>query len=463
VLGPSLLDSPKGFLGALLSSSLTSFLRLPTDKHLSAALATFFPRGLALHAAPVAASALASPGLLGPVYAPAKADAEGRYGLESHPSPHYAALDVALLHAHAAAAAADTTVSVRRVAAPRGVAGLPLLRCDVTNMTRHVHHHFDYALDGHTRTYTMTVELNATATAKAEAALGLPPGQGLLRGAGSPAAASGAASGLLGSAAFLRGGHASPVVTSAAALPLVVFREAAATEPGGVGRRFLEHAASGARYELPLGHHLNGELGLVSVTMVRDKSTHVIPYNAIRAVTLIAVLRLGLLKALKERAYGLFVGLPLYEDMAPWNIVFVGGALDYIDYDTRDKTFDADVQRTYQVLSVLMNYKRTVSDFSKCGQKVGNPYNFPFLSECVKSAKFSGPCDEPAFPVACGDGQCRSDYITCLRATVEGDTFDNEKAGASATKVAAAKRQAQRGFGGDSYSWHIGKQRGAVR
>jgi len=197
--------------------------------------------------------------------------------------------------------------------------------------------------------------------------------------------------------------------------------------------------------------------------MVRDKSTHVIPYNAIRAVTLIAVLRLGLLKALKERAYGLFVGLPLYEDMAPWNIVFVGGALDYIDYDTRDKTFDADVQRTYQVLSVLMNYKRTVSDFSKCGQKVGNPYNFPFLSECVKSAKFSGPCDEPAFPVACGDGQCRSDYITCLRATVEGDTFDNEKAGASATKVAAAKRQAQRGFGGDSYSWHIGKQRGAVR
>ena len=41
----------------------------------------------------------------------------------------------------------------------------------------------------------------------------------------------------------------------------------------------------------------------------------------------------------KERAYREFVKLPLYEDMAPWNIVFQGQGLDYIDYDTKDKTF----------------------------------------------------------------------------------------------------------------------------
>ena len=52
--------------------------------------------------------------------------------------------------------------------------------------------------------------------------------------------------------------------------------------------------------------------------------------------------------------------LPLYEDMAPWNIVMQGPRMDYIDYDTRDRTFDAYVQRAYQTLSVLMNYKRTV-------------------------------------------------------------------------------------------------------
>ena len=78
------------------------------------------------------------------------------------------------------------------------------------------------------------------------------------------------------------------------------------------------------------------------------------------------------MKALKERAYRLFVQLPLYEDMAPWNIVFQGKTLDYIDYDTRDKTFDAYVKKAYQVLSVLMNYKRTVNDFDRCGPKAGN-------------------------------------------------------------------------------------------
>jgi hypothetical protein len=40
---------------------------------------------------------------------------------------------------------------------------------------------------------------------------------------------------------------------------------------------------------------------LTSVSMTRDVGpVHVIPYNALHAVTLIAVLRLGLVKALKE-------------------------------------------------------------------------------------------------------------------------------------------------------------------
>ena len=43
-------------------------------------------------------------------------------------------------------------------------AGGSLLRCDVVNMTRHVHHHFDYKKDGHSRTYTMRVERNESAT-----------------------------------------------------------------------------------------------------------------------------------------------------------------------------------------------------------------------------------------------------------------------------------------------------------
>jgi hypothetical protein len=292
-------------------------------------------------------------------------------------------------------------MSISRIKPPTGVAGLSMMRCDVISMTRHVHHHFDYAKDGHTRTYTMTVSANESLTYSAARAVGVS-------------------------------------VTSASSWGNIRFSEYK-KGVADVGVRWLK-STDGRSYELPLGHHLNNGV-LTSVTMVRDKSTHVIPYNSMKAFTLIAVLRLGFVSELKERAYKLFVKLPLYEDMAPWNIVFDGQSLDYIDYDTKEKTFDEEVKRTYQILSVLMNYKRTVSDFSKCGSKVGNPYNFPFLSECVKSTAFSGPCEEPEFPVACGDGHCRSDYITCLRSVVEGDVnvmeplSDKDKGSAAATST----------------------------
>jgi tRNA G46 methylase TrmB len=387
IYSPSLLDlADSKTLASLFTTALTSFYALPSDKHLSLALSIFYPLGTG--------SADSHSGtLLGPTYAPDKSSAEAAYSLISHPMKPYLDLDLALLRR--LSEKATLSVAVRRLAPPLGVAGLPLLRLDIVNMTRHVHHHFDYIKDGHTRTYTMTVAVNATATADAEAVLRAPLAPSEHRSLSNQ----------------------------------VGFWAAPLKNVADNGARFLTSAAnsggvrggSGVKsWSVPLGHHLNGG-SLVSVSMLRDKSTHVIPYNTIKSVTLIAVLRLGLLKGLKERAYRLFVKLPLFEDMAPWNIVFEGAQLKYIDYDTRDKTFDSEVVRTYQVLSALMNYKRTVSDFSKCGSKVGNPYNFPFLSECVKSSAFSGPCEDPAAPVPCGDGQCHSDYISCLRAVVEGD------------------------------------------
>jgi hypothetical protein len=67
-------------------------------------------------------------------------------------------------------------------------------------------------------------------------------------------------------------------------------------------------------------------------------------------------------------------------------------------------------------MEVLFNYKRTVEDFKRCNGKAGNPYNFPFVSDCVASTSSNGPCKESETPVPCGDGTCRSDYVTCLRA-----------------------------------------------
>jgi hypothetical protein len=143
----------------------------------------------------------------------------------------------------------------------------------------------------------------------------------------------------------------------------------------------------------------------------------------VHGITLISGLRLGLLSPLRARAYHQFVSLPLYQDMAPWNIVFLGPRLDYIDYDTRDKTYDKFVPKAYEVMEVLFNYKRTVEDFKKCNGKAGNPYNFPFVSDCVASQ--SPPtCKDSARPVPCGDGTCRSDYVSCLRAISESERSD---------------------------------------
>lgn len=88
-------------------------------------------------------------------------------------------------------------------------------------------------------------------------------------------------------------------------------------------------------------------------------------------------------------------------------------------------------------MEVLFNYKRTVEDFKQCGGKAGNPYNFPFVSECVgPSDAANGPCKESSAPVPCGDGTCRSDYVACLRAL-----SDSERRGGLRSSVLWAFRE----------------------
>jgi hypothetical protein len=36
-----------------------------------------------------------------------------------------------------------------------------------------------------------------------------------------------------------------------------------------------------------------------------------------------------------------------------------------------------------QVMTVLMNYKRTVEDFKRCGSKAPTVYGLPYVSDCV--------------------------------------------------------------------------------
>lgn len=166
----------------------------------------------------------------------------------------------------------------------------------------------------------------------------------------------------------------------------------------------------------PLPAHFHRNNGVFSaVFLVREKDDSFIPYEHVYGVTLITALRLTLHRRQRRNAYSLFLKLPLYEDMAPWNILVTGDSLTYIDYDTREQTFTQDVAKVYRLLEVLMNYKRTVEDFRMCGDAAENPvYNFQVVSDCVGSL-FKGPCRDPLFPVPCGDGSCKTDYVACLR------------------------------------------------
>ena len=76
--------------------------------------------------------------------------------------------------------------------------------------------------------------------------------------------------------------------------------------------------------------------------------------------------------------------------------------------------------RISSTMAVLMNYKRTLEDLGRCSGKAhgGNPYNFPFMSDCVRS-DFEGPCSSVALPIPCGDGTCRANYIDCLQALLD--------------------------------------------
>jgi hypothetical protein len=71
-----------------------------------------------------------------------------------------------------------------------------------------------------------------------------------------------------------------------------------------------------------------------------------------------------------------------------------------------------------QVMTILMNYKRTVEDFKKCSNsKASTVYGLPYVSDCVGGSSNSRDlkCPDLNLPVPCGDGTCHTDYISCLR------------------------------------------------
>ncbi|CAM9959911.1 unnamed protein product, partial [Ectocarpus fasciculatus] len=332
-------------VGSLLSTALSTFVHLPTSDVASLSMYLFFGSF------------------------DVSIDGFGRgpkIRVWSHPFPLFEEFESSLLLIHSRALAGNTRVRISPLHFGENKLRSSLTRIDVINMTRGVHHHYDYAKDGHKRTYTMRVMVNDTATSQINAVLGSP----------------------------------SRAISSPTRNEVTLLYKNVDGSPG--------------RVILPPGSHPNSE-SIVTVNLMRASTIpFYIPYTSIYGVTLITALRLGLETSQRDRMFSSFINLPLYEDMAPWNIVLMGQGLDYIDYDTRDITFDKFVPKAYQVMSVLMNYKRTVEDFKRCGAKASTVYGIAFISDCVGNTK-GLKCDELSHAVPCPDGECHTDYISCLR------------------------------------------------
>jgi hypothetical protein len=416
-------------MGAILSSALTSFIEVPSPDLISLAMETFFAHDLIeLKSDAMLSLRGLQHGISGPYRSSDQVFGDSRINnnkldqklmsktsISSHPTSDYESFDALFLLGLTKAPSGSTQMTLKRLSDERtnDISGAPpIVRCDIVNMTRHVHHHYDWAKDGHTRTYTMHVVVNHTTTSQVMSIVGD-----------------------VSKASYSFDQH------------------------NGIT---LIRPSTHAKVLLPLGNHPS-QHNIVSVSLSRDRDNFPIPYIAIRGVTLITVLRMGLEDSLREKFYKLFLELPLYEDMAPWNVVLTGPKMDYIDFDTKGITYDVTVPKAYQVMTVLMNYERSVKDFHKCGSKAHTVYGLPYVSDCVGDTSSYNPkkeklnCPDLAFSVPCADGTCHSDYISCLKSMSKhaNDPVEPSEGGAEADWTSKSDAALSKALVDSIFSGHL--------
>lgn len=327
-----------------------------------------------------------------------RASLSSRFSLASHPRPGFASAEMRLLSALVRAPAGT---SIRIVAAPLpapshlpasmedihppdapiaslapsamigGTSGAAwstsvlsissgLVRVDIANLTRHVNHHFQSDIDGHSRKYTLRVQANYSAGADIAGYMrdtGLDGVRDLTTAPGNSASSTGSGVDAIysllpagnhpnhGHTIAFRGfdceamGEAAADARAAAAARAasgkkasradddgaVVFTPAPSDcDPDASSTASKLHPLIPASAQRVSLHRGSVYPGVTSIILTRDMDGALIPYDSVHGITLISGLRLGLLSPLKQRAYHQFVSLPLYQDMAPWNIVFLG-------------------------------------------------------------------------------------------------------------------------------------------
>lgn len=247
--------------------------------------------------------------------------------LQNHPQVAYQQFELTfLLHNTRVAAGGSTSVKFQTIPSEDDNQ-ISVVRSDIVNMTRYVHHHYDYKRDGHKRTYTMRVFLNDSLTSSALEMI-----QDL-----SKAVVSIENNALRLSKVQEESGGLDQL-ESRYGFPHPLLRD---DNINATFRRLMYSEQDSIL--LPLGSHTNNN-HIVSVNLYRDSDTFPIPYTSIYGVTLISLIRLGLLESQRDKLFELFIRLPLYEDMAPWNIVIMG------DVSIRDTSSHIEISSNLFIL-----------------------------------------------------------------------------------------------------------------
>ena len=265
-------------LGSMLSFALTTFIAVPSSAQVSLAMSVLMsPSGKHLSGPfkPLSNAVEQTRGIASG--ADDTSEWSRQSAISSHPLPQYRGFETIWLLGASRVDGGSSQIALTPIYHDSESTLPILIRCDIVNMTRHVHHHYNYAKDGHSRTYTMRVEVNSSETESAAAVVGD-----------------------TSSAIPQRRGEA------------VLLRKQAYSSSGNL-----------QQYLLPLGMHPH-QHKVVWVRLYRDKDSFPIPYTSIYGITLITILRLGLDSTQRERLFSSFLKLPLYEDMAPWNMVVMG-------------------------------------------------------------------------------------------------------------------------------------------
>jgi hypothetical protein len=300
-------------VGDLLSSAMTTFVYVPTAAQVSMSIFVLFILTGQMHALRSLTDVFGANehGKQTPEIND-DLNIQGALKLSSHPHPNFLEFQTQYLLQYARATGGHTQVSVSPVyngpvqngatAAGEGAGhALPLVRVDVINMTRHVHHHYDYSRDGHTRTYTMKVSLNNSVTAQTLQQLSV-----------------------LGRSFVHDVSTQTLSLQTDEGIRLSVRRTNQPTLDARMHSGSLTaDLPGGDSWLLPPGFHANNH-HITSVHLLRDRDDFPIPYTSLHAITFITLLRLGLSSVQRDKFFEKFLKLPLYEDMAPWNIVLMG-------------------------------------------------------------------------------------------------------------------------------------------